>query len=114
MRVGFTRWILLAALILGLGARLCAQDPCVITDACQGKCHHHAGDGPPGDPWGDSDCPLDHHHHHGMCAHTNPFLSFSDRMSAPLPPRSFLLEVALKSDPVPDGPVLEEDVPPIV
>jgi hypothetical protein len=69
---------------------------------------------PPGDQDHDDHCPADHHQHHGICGHSTPCVAADIALIRLDLPASSSLWLRHERDQVPDGPCLEEDIPPII
>jgi hypothetical protein len=116
MRHPFVKWFLVCSLLFGLYARVLAQDPCEVSAKlhADGKCHVEGHECPPGDPDHDGQCPAEHHSHHGICGHSTPYLVAEIAFVGLNLPCSTDLWLRHEGDEVPDGPCLEEDIPPII
>jgi len=116
MRQTFVKWLVLCSLLLGLHARLFAQDPCAVNTMLHGdgKCHVEHRECPPGDPGHDGHCPAEHHHHQGICGHATPYAAGEAPAVRLGLPCSSSLWLRHEGDEVPEGPCLEVDVPPVI
>lgn len=113
MRAVCFRFLILIVLFLGMGAKVYAQNPVGLADMCHSHCHAEAGGGCGDSTDHDSDCPASHHHH-CACPHANPLWPGAGDLLLLLPPGGCYLGVSRTSDEIPDGPVLEKEIPPVV
>jgi hypothetical protein len=116
MRHFLVKWLILCSFLLGLQARLFAHDPCEVMAKLHaaGQCQVDHGECPAGGSDHDGQCPADHHHHHGICGHATPYPADETAALRLNLPCSSSLRLRHEGDEIPDGPCLEEDIPPII
>jgi hypothetical protein len=109
--------MLLFGVLFGLLAPVFGSDPCAILaamhDAEDPGHHHHDEDLPPCNSH-DENCPQEHHHHGGICCYTTPVATDLDYSCVLFLPDSQLLRFRAEHHPVPDGPYLSSDSPPLI
>lgn len=116
MRHVFVKWFVMCSLLFGLHSRILAYDPCEVMSRlhADGVCHAEDGECPPGDPNHDEQCPAEHHNHHGICGHATPYAADGLTAISLTLPDSSCLWLRHEGDLLPDGPFLEEDIPPLI
>lgn len=110
------QWMLLIGFLTGLQTRVLGADPCKVLASMHetghpGQCHE---DHVPCDPAHDEKCPAEHHHHHNACGHALPMSAELEMVCRLGMPASSLLTVLPESEPIPDGPYLSSDRPPLI
>jgi hypothetical protein len=116
MRHVLVKWFVMCSLLLGLHARVLAHDPCEVMSRLHagGVCHVEHGECPPGDPSHDGHCPAEHHNHLGICGHATPYAVDEAAVISLNLSASSCLSLRHEGDLLPDGPLLEVDIPPLI
>ena len=112
----FLTWLLVLGVVVGLGNRVLALDPCdsQIEAAAGGHSgHHHDHDSDhPCDPTHDQQCPVEHHH--AVCGHMMPLVS--DHQAGIVVGGAMFsrLLMCVENATLPETPVYELDKPPLI
>lgn len=105
-------WLLILCVLLGLGLRAFAADPCeaLIQEHAKQHAQHDHDPFQPCDPSHEEHCPLDHHQ--GVCTHSMPLADLSQSRTAAGHLAFSLSLMAADVFFAPEEPVAEMDKPP--